>query len=135
MNARKPTKEAKRQAVTDDLTEARAVLQKYTNAGRLSEALRPRSLKPEVIADPFGFDAHVIEFAAKRCASDLGCWLRSAMERGAGVCTPAPWAGEGRHLLVLDSQAVAEMHERLAIFDCNQDAFRQLQELRGKGRA
>jgi len=135
MTASKPNKDAKRQAVIDDLTEARAVLEKYTNAGRLRDALKPRVLKPEVIADPFGIDAHVIELVGKRDRSALGCWLRSAIERGAGVCTPAPWVGEGRHLLVLDSQAVAEMHERLAIFDRNQDALRQLQELRGRDRA
>lgn len=112
------------------LAAAQAALAKFTLAGCTSAALQPRDL-----TDPFQVAA--LELLEKRCSCEvrrpagLGAWLRNAINRGAGACTPLRGAADGLHVLVLDARAVAELLEQLAIHDRRQGDLVRLRRMRG----
>lgn len=122
-----------------EMKEARAILRRFTSAGRAQRARRPVNFNDV-------YEVAALELRGK-CATDpltqdtLGAWLYRAKSRGAGSCTPLQGGAEGLHVLVLDAQAVAELwkaasdhRDSVASYAQLQSDLAQLGRLRG-GRA
>lgn len=109
MSARRQCKAA---GAADELKDTRAILDRFTRAGRAQREQRPVNFDD-------GIEVAALELCGRitrdpRESSEVGAWLSRMKLRGSGVCTPLHGAAEGLHVLVLDAHAVVELWEALA---------------------
>lgn len=114
----------------ENLSGARSVLAQFTEEGRSHAALQPSDLTDRCSVAVLGM-LEKMQASEERNPADLGAWLRMAMNRGVGTCSPLRGAADGLHVLVLDAQAVAAMLQRLAIHDRIAADVVRLRRMRG----
>ena len=110
----------------DEMEEARALLHGFTRAGMAQRAPRPTNF--DDIYAVAALEMHGKTAENPRSSKSMGAWLYRLKDRGEGNCTPLQGDSEGRHVLVLDAQAVEELREAMTEHRASVASYAQLQE-------